>query len=198
MKAVSAYWEVTKGGNARLRFCFGLAVLLHSAVFLGGSLGLGSRVEYGMRGQVAMSGGAPRPRLVEEQTVSLEDASDDAVPARRKAKPTPIPTPQTGGTGGLSRSGATDLPSYLQNPPPPYPEEARRAKQQGLVLLLVGVDSSGNVSQVKVSRSSGFPALDQAAVETVAQWRFKPARMAGIAVTTEVTVPILFQLEGQR
>ena len=197
MKPVSGLWMASKRGDSRLRVCFGIAVLFHSAIFVGGSLGLGTRVEYGMKGQVAMSGGAPS-RLVEEQTVSLEDDSDDAVPARRKAKPTPIPTPQTGGTGGVSRSGATDLPSYLQNPPPPYPEEARRAKQEGTALVWVGIGSDGNVTGVRIEKSSGYALLDQAAVETVGKWRFKPARMAGIAVSTEVMVPIRFQLEGRQ
>lgn len=159
---------------------------------------MGTRAEYGMKGQVAAAGGAPRVPPPEDQTVSLEDMVDDIVPLKKKAKPTPAPTPQVAGTGGAARSGTTDLPSYLQNPPPPYPEEARRAKQEGRVLLRVGVDGTGNVSVVKVSQSSGFPVLDQAALVTVAKWRFKPARMAGIAVSTEVMVPILFRLEVGR
>jgi protein TonB len=38
------------------------------------------------------------------------------------------------------------------------------------------------------------PALDEAAVETVKQWKFKPARAAGKPVSRWVDVPVKYDL----
>jgi protein TonB len=90
------------------------------------------------------------------------------------------------------------LPDYLSNPPPRYPESSRIAGEQGVVLVSVDVASSGNVKRVLLGRSSGYPALDRAAVEAVKGWKFHPASAAGIAMISEVTVPVRFELcEGK-
>jgi TonB family protein len=96
-------------------------------------------------------------------------------------------------------SGAKNiLPDYLSNPPPRYPESSRLAGEQGVVLVRVDVATSGNVNRVLLGRSSGYPALDRAAVEAVKGWKFHPASAAGIAMTSEVTVPVRFELrEGK-
>src|SRR5262249_3523198 len=57
---------------------------------------------------------------------------------------------------------------------PIYPASERRANHEGVVRLQVQVDESGRVLDVQVAKSSGFPALDQAAVDAVKRWRFSP------------------------
>lgn len=83
---------------------------------------------------------------------------------------------------------------YLSNPKPEYPEEARRMRQQGVVMISVEVSADGHASDVSVSRSSGFPQLDQAAVRGVRRWIFEPARLAGLPVASHVEVPVRFSL----
>ena len=95
-----------------------------------------------------------------------------------------------------STSPASFDAAYLANPPPRYPLAARRMGEQGTVLLLVQVGESGRVAGVAVSRSSGSDRLDRAALETVANWRFEPARRGSIAVAAAVEVPIVFRLEN--
>lgn len=91
---------------------------------------------------------------------------------------------------------ASARPSYLHNPHPPYPEEARRARQEGVVTLRVSIDSAGRVKAVRVERASGYPMLDQSALNTVRyRWRFKPAISNGLKVAAEVSVPIRFSLD---
>ena len=51
-------------------------------------------------------------------------------------------------------------PGYLTNPKPAYPPEARRRKQQGLVVLNVFITSEGNPQRVEVAQSSGYVLLD--------------------------------------
>lgn len=82
----------------------------------------------------------------------------------------------------------------LHNPAPSYPETARRRGMEGQVVLLVSVMKNGEAGNVQVRESSGFAALDSAAVVAVQQWRFIPARVGNIAVESDVKVPVVFKL----
>lgn len=99
-------------------------------------------------------------------------------------------TTQKGGDGE-----ALKLPGYFLNPPPPYPAQARAERQEGVVLLEVLVNARGRVDSLRLEKTSGFPLLDAAALAGVKNWRFKAARLAGIAVETTVQIPIRFQLK---
>jgi len=97
-----------------------------------------------------------------------------------------------------ARAAVAASPNYLNNPPPRYPESARRAHIEGLVLLLVQVSAEGTAEHVELHRSSGSSALDRAAREAVAKWNFSPARIGGIAVSSQVQVPVRFELRKGR
>lgn len=84
---------------------------------------------------------------------------------------------------------------YLRNPPPSYPEKARREKRQGVVLLRVEVGEDGRAGAVEVHRSSSHRDLDEAALRAVRRWRFQPASLGGIRIASRVEVPIRFALE---
>ena len=88
--------------------------------------------------------------------------------------------------------------AYLSNPPPPYPQAARRAGQQGTVTLRVLVLRSGQPSRVELEKSSGSSLLDVAAQDAVRGWRFVPARHGSDPVESWVLVPVVFRLEGAR
>ena len=86
--------------------------------------------------------------------------------------------------------------AYLQNPLPRYPVEARRAGEQGTVMLRVLVSREGRAARVELDQSSGSPQLDAAARETVKAWRFTPARRGGETIESWIVVPVVFRLEG--
>ncbi len=85
--------------------------------------------------------------------------------------------------------------SYLSNPAPEYPSIARDNEQEGTVLLQVTVSVTGSVLQVKVHRSSGYTALDRAAVNAVRHWKFVPARTGNTVREADVIIPVNFSLE---
>jgi len=58
---------------------------------------------------------------------------------------------------------------------PQYPHDEMRARHQGTVTLLFQVGGDGKVGDAKVGKSSGFPALDEAARSALASCRFQPA-----------------------
>jgi periplasmic protein TonB len=99
--------------------------------------------------------------------------------------------------GSDSPAGAQvdELPSHLpNNPEPAYPAELRRQGIGGLVLLNVTIAADGSVAALSVAKSSGQPAFDRSAMETVRTWRFRPARRGTQAVRFDVQLPIRFSV----
>lgn len=78
---------------------------------------------------------------------------------------------------------------------PHYPAAALQAKQTGTVTLSFQVSAAGKVEQSSVARSSGYPALDEAARSGIAKCTFKPALAAGKAVSSPVQVQYVWALE---
>lgn len=64
--------------------------------------------------------------------------------------------------------------NFRDLPPPPYPAMSNRLREQGSVYLDIKIESDGSASQVLVTRSSGFPRLDEAAVKAAYRWRYIP------------------------
>lgn len=87
--------------------------------------------------------------------------------------------------------------AYLNNPPPSYPLAARRMGMQGRVVLQVEVLAAGVSGQVSIQHTSGFPVLDNAALQAVKSWRFQPATQAGRAVDKWFMIPVQFSLKEQ-
>lgn len=72
--------------------------------------------------------------------------------------------------------------------PPEYPEAAKKARIQGVVLLEATIGKEGDVEHLDVV--SGDSALAASAVEAVKQWKYKPYLLNGepVVVKTKVTV----------
>lgn len=84
--------------------------------------------------------------------------------------------------------------AYLNNPAPEYPKLAKRAGEEGRVLLKVLVSVEGRPESVEISKGSGFERLDTAAMNAVKQWRFVPARKGEKTISAYVMVPLAFTL----
>ena len=76
-----------------------------------------------------------------------------------------------------------------------YPEMARKAGLEGLVVVQVIVEVDGRPTEPQVVRSPG-PVLDQAAVDAVMQLRFKPGMQRGKPVRVRFAMPVRFRLNG--
>jgi len=75
-----------------------------------------------------------------------------------------------------------------------YPELARKAGLEGLVVVQFVVEPDGSISNIQVIRSAGR-LLDEAAVKAVQQLRFKPGRQRGRPVRVRFSLPIRFKLQ---
>jgi protein TonB len=93
---------------------------------------------------------------------------------------------------------ASETPARIDDsrphPQPPYPDSAQTYGEQGAVLVDVYVHPNGRAGRVRISKSSGFEDLDNAAIEGVLGWRFVPATRDGDSVSDWTTVKVVFQL----
>lgn len=208
--AISSWWSA------------GASLLLHGFLLFGLGAFVMQEADFAMMsGEGGMAGGIldqerevvvellnePETRAEVESEIPVipEEKVEAVEEVRTKVKPQPAPvrpvqpvkkratTVKASGSGGVQFKAK---PDYLRNPPPAYPAQAKRLKQQGLVTLNVWVNSKGKVTKVTLRRSSGFSSLDRAAMTSVQRWKFRPARMNGIKVDSKVIVPVRFRLDG--
>ena len=96
----------------------------------------------------------------------------------------------------LRIGGEISAPRKLRDVAPVYPDLARQAGIQGIVILECTIDRSGRVTDVSVLR--GLPTLDAAAMEAVRQWVYSPTLVDGVPVPVIMTVTVQFRLSGAR
>ena len=75
------------------------------------------------------------------------------------------------------------LPSEIHSPFPAYPPELLARRIQATVVLRLKIATDGTVAEATVHRTSGYVAMDQAALAGVKSWKFKPAMKNGEAVS---------------
>jgi periplasmic protein TonB len=97
------------------------------------------------------------------------------------------------GIGLVHRGRGVTPPQLLYKVEPEFSEDARKAKHQGVVVLSIVVDASGNVRGIRVLQQLGL-GLDEKAIEAVSHWRFRAGLLEGKPVATEATVQVTFQL----
>ncbi|WP_416561030.1 energy transducer TonB [Limnohabitans sp. yimb22184] len=145
---------------------------------------------------------AQRPAVQQTVTPEPQTAPREFAPATSAAPtPTAAAAPLTTGSArpASPAAQAVVLPSsdadYLNNPPPAYPRMSRRMGEQGTVLVRVFINAEGRAEKADIRTSSGYPRLDDAALETVQRWRYVPGQRAGQAEAMWFNVPIRFVLD---
>jgi serine/threonine-protein kinase len=83
-------------------------------------------------------------------------------------------------------------PRRLSGPVPAYPAEARARGLEGTPIVELWVGETGDVINAAVVESAGA-VLDDALLSAALRWRFAPATLRGVPVTTRITVQHLFR-----
>jgi protein TonB len=119
----------------------------------------------------------------------------------------PIPSPPSGAIPPEGRPGPAGVPPVgeagvepavlVSKVDPTYPEPAIRAQIEGSVVLDVGIDETGRVIDVQVTRGLPF-GLSEAAARAVRQWVYRPARGPSGSIPSRKSVRILFTLRDGR
>ena len=76
-----------------------------------------------------------------------------------------------------------------------YPFFARVLDQEGTTELAFTVGADGTVSSIKVSKSSGYDGLDDAARDCVRKWHYRPALKDNVLVDAPMTVKVDWNLD---
>jgi TonB family protein len=94
----------------------------------------------------------------------------------------------------LRVGGNVQAARLLQQVKPIYPASAEAAGISGTVLLRAIIGNDGTIMGLTVS-SSPDPALSDAAVESVRQWRYQPTLLNGQPVEVITTISVNFRLD---
>lgn len=125
-----------------------------------------------------------RPPVELTPRIELADPILTGIP---EAPPPPLET------GPLRVGGAVAPPTKLFAPSPRYPEIARQAREQGLVIVEAVIDESGAVVRAEIVKGLRF-GLNEAALDAIRRWRFEPATLGGKPVAVVYNLTINFQL----
>lgn len=113
---------------------------------------------------------APRPSPAE-----LGPQEVPASPAPEIEFPQPVPAESPSVANSISREdpGVESGAAYEADIRPVYPMSARMRGEEGVVTVLVALNSSLRAESAEVCRSSGYPGLDRAALQAAKRGRFK-------------------------
>jgi len=120
----------------------------------------------------------------------------------RRAALFALGTLSCGGSGPAPSSATTpaEEPPVALNADPAvqYPPDLYDRRVEGDVVLRLFIDSSGRLApeSTRVSESSGFAALDSAAMRGVSRLRYAPARRHGLSVATSFLQTVEFRHPG--
>jgi TonB family protein len=109
-------------------------------------------------------------------------------PAILAKQPVPVPVGQP-----LSVGGEVQQARLIKSVPPVYPALAKVNHVMGDVTLDALVDTSGNVTELKVI--SGPTLLREAAMNALRVWKYEPARLDGRRVATHLSITVKFHIQ---
>ena len=96
----------------------------------------------------------------------------------------------------LRIGGDIAAPAKIRDVRPVYPQEARDANVQGIVIVEAIINRDGSVRDAQVLRSVDM--LDDAALDAVLQWRYTPTLHNGEPVEVIMTVTVNFTLSRRQ
>lgn len=133
----------------------------------------------------------PEPIRDEEPDEEIDFVPDDNLVL---GVPDAPPPPEPEGPVRFVVGGNITEPEKLSGPNPIYPEAARRARIQGVVVLECTIGKDGTVTEAKVLR--GLPlGLTEAAQDAVRKWKFKASTLNGKPVEVLYILTVRFNLQ---
>ena len=116
-----------------------------------------------------------------EDTEIIFDAPEDAPPP-------PPPEDEV-----FEFFAVSEKPIMLQQAKPEYPDLARKAQIEGIVVVTVTIGKTGLVESAVIFKS--IPMLDESALEAAKKCKFKPAKQRDKFVKVKMNVPFNFKLK---
>ena len=107
--------------------------------------------------------------------------------------PPPPPPPTVVKAEPIRQGGNVQAANLIHRVNPVYPPLARQARVQGVVVLEAVISKEGSIESLRVV--AGHPLLNEAALDAVKQWKYRPTMLNGDAVEVITTVTVTFTLE---
>ncbi len=98
--------------------------------------------------------------------------------------------------GAIERRQCADMrhPIPVKTPDPMYPKSASQNKLMGDTTVAMTVLTDGSVSNIQLVNSAGH-SMDDATLQTLRSWRFKPAMCGAEPVVADIEVIVSFRLQ---
>jgi len=109
----------------------------------------------------------------------------------------PVSAQETAEASQSATGVLTRAPEITKEVEAVYPPELYQAGTTGAVGLRITIDENGDVADVIVDQSSGFPALDASAVKALYQFGFKPAEVDGVPAAVQISYRYAFTIETE-
>ncbi len=125
----------------------------------------------------------------------LQSFSDPKEAATVLPPPPPPPPPSVPSTliALIRVHSEVQQANLIHQVAPVYPPIARTVHVQGVVILEATISKDGDVRDIRII--TGHPLLNQAAIDAVQQWKYKPTLLNGEPVEVITTVTINFRLQ---
>jgi protein TonB len=151
----------------------------------------------------------PMPKEVAKPALPIEPADEGEfvkeeviVPPNTFKSMSEMKPLQTSGHGGVEGgknvatfSAFDQAPELVKACDPVYPELAKQAGLEGMVLLRLLISRKGRVLDAEVIKSDVTPAMEKAAIAAARNSRFKPAKYRNRPVKAHMVFPVNFTIQ---
>ena len=115
-----------------------------------------------------------------EESVDIADTQEDATATQQEVY--------------ASFYSVDKRPSFVSEAVLLYPLVERKQGKEGIVILIIKIDKTGTLRDVRVTKSAG-ESFDAAAVNKIKQSSFSPGYKKSTPVNTEMRIKIVFKLK---
>lgn len=141
----------------------------------------------------------PAKMAVKKKVAPSATASSSLPPSSSDDTNAPTDGQESGasdGSGDTPWSEITELPKVVGEVKAHYPEAAKKAGVSGPVVLEIIIDKQGKVESAQVISGPGS-GLNEAALEAIYKFKFKPAKKLKEAVPVKIRYTYRFKLDIQ-
>jgi protein TonB len=123
----------------------------------------------------------------------LINKGNEVTPPVAPPPPSAPPPPPVVKVEPIRRGGNVQAADLIHQVNPIYPPLARQARVQGVVVMEAIISRDGSIESLRVIR--GHPLLNQAALDAVQQWKYRPTLLNGDPVEVITAVTVTFHLQ---
>ena len=137
-------------------------------------------------------GGVGTSRVIEFAIGTDPRVATPPPPPSPPPAPPKLPDPAPAPTAPIRRGGVVMMSNLVHQVQPIYPTLAMKSRTQGVVILEAVITREGTIDPARIRVSSGHILLNEAAIDAVKQWRYKPTLLNGEPVEILTTISVNF------